>query len=136
MPIGIMPALRVEIFQWKCYTMIDWHPQVQALQALLPAYWHTTLTAFYLDSEDTLDPRFQQFQRTITALYAAILACLPLDDMTSLQLCSPPWRKSWNYGVSQPWLGFAESLQAMSELAGCQNEGWRLRARREVHISW
>ena len=52
-----------------------------------------------------------------------------------LQLTSPPWPNSWNFGLSACWLQICEVLRARAELFIMRNR-MQLRTRRELHISW
>ena len=133
-----LPLVSVELWKGHIYAAIWWHPQMPPLSVMRPDKWHTTLVRCW-----STHPSFTaELLADWTQLMQSMLNQLLLPrrrwdtNAVGVWLRSPPWRKSYTFGVPYEVLPTCTVLQTMLA-ALCRSVSPTAQvAAHEFHISW
>jgi hypothetical protein len=131
------PTVRIESWKGHVYAAVWWGPQAAPLAVREPWRWHTTLLRAWCAStslEKLADEHFKRWQAILNDAMAELLL-----GYTHVQvwLCSPPWRKSWTFGVPEEVAHILPALHIMlSVFIRARDPGANIIVEADSHISW
>ena len=136
-----LPQVKVELWKGHVYAAVWWHPHLPPLSVMRPDKWHTTLVRCW-----PRGPASALFTAELLATWTTLLQSM-LDQLllprrrwdtntVGAWLRSPPWRKSYTFGVPYEVLPTCSVLQSMlAELCRSVCPASDVAAH-DFHISW
>jgi len=150
--LDAVPAPEAEVWNGKLYVSLQYNAHREfvgggAVPALMLDRWHTTLCVAYYQvdvawRDVTMRGVLIWWARAVEAQRLANILRntwdLAFRGRARLQvpLCSPPWQRSWTFGVADGRILDAMVLTRRVAEDTLSARGHRLRARRDIHISW
>ena len=132
-----LPVVNIEFWKGHIYAAVWWHPQLPPLSVMRPDKWHTTLVRCWSTSPLFTAQLLADWTTLLQIMLNHMLQSRRRSDNTvGVWLRSPPWRKSYTFGVPFEVLQSCNVLQSMlSALCRSTCPASHV-ADDEFHISW
>jgi hypothetical protein len=137
--ISFVPTVRVESWRNYIYVAVWWSPVTCPLQVLRPGHLHTTiLRAVPSVPMCQAAPHLNRWTQDLQQLLDSLLFSHRRPDGTVQgRLQRAPWRKSWTFGVPEPFEFVIEPItQVCKALISQFDADVRFGESAAAHVSW